>query len=98
LIKISTGWSLNVTIFLGSNKRDLPKDGLVRIEDHSREDIPHPHPILLETHVALAKILNASGQGVRINKFLRDREEIQCLATDGSSNLQSLLWGLIQLG
>jgi hypothetical protein len=69
----------------------------VRIEDHSGEGIPLPHPILLETHAALARILNASGQGAIIDKFVLDKEKVRCLATDGSSNLQSLLWGMIHL-
>jgi hypothetical protein len=83
------------SLFKGGNKGVLPKDRLVRIEDHSKEGLPLPHPILLETHAALAKILNASGQGALVDGILYDKEDIQYLATDGSSNLRSLLWGLI---
>ncbi|KAH3069623.1 hypothetical protein KXV27_002697 [Aspergillus fumigatus] len=50
-----------------------------------------PSKFLLETHAAIAEILHASGQGEKIDELLREWEDIGCLASDGSTDLESLL-------
>ncbi|KKA21462.1 hypothetical protein T310_4497 [Rasamsonia emersonii CBS 393.64] len=74
--------------------RDLPlpdekNERLVRFKQHS--DCPLPNPDLLKVHAAIAKILHASGKAEDIERILRDREEIRCLAPDGSTDVESLL-------
>lgn len=49
-------------------------------------------PEVLEVHCALAKILHASGMSERIDKIIREREELKCLANDGSSDAKTLLF------
>ncbi|KAI9777150.1 MAG: hypothetical protein M1816_004907 [Peltula sp. TS41687] len=53
--------------------------------------IPLPNPKLLEAHAAIARVLQATGMGEFIEKSLREREGIQCLASDGSTDVRSLL-------
>jgi hypothetical protein len=50
-----------------------------------------PSKVLLETHAAIAEILQASGQGEKIDELLRNWDDIRCLASDGSTDLESLL-------
>ena len=61
----------------------------VTFEAHNRYDLPSR--VLLETHAALARVFNASGKGDQIDKALRDRDEIRCLASDGSTDIETLL-------
>ncbi|KAA8912884.1 hypothetical protein FN846DRAFT_772846, partial [Sphaerosporella brunnea] len=53
---------------------------------------PHslPSAALLEVHAACCKILNASGAGEYLEKLLRDLDEIDVLAEDGSTGLEAL--------
>lgn len=54
-------------------------------------DIALPDPKLLEAHAVLSRVLNATGMGEYIEKSLREREELDGLASDGSSDVRSLL-------
>lgn len=54
-------------------------------------DVPLPNPRLLEVHAAIARVLHASGSAEYIDKVLRDREDIRCLATDGSTDIAAML-------
>jgi hypothetical protein len=51
-----------------------------------------PRAALFEAHATVAKILHARGPlGEYVEKVLRDRESVRCLAADGSTDIQSLL-------
>ncbi|PKX98436.1 HNH endonuclease signature motif containing protein [Aspergillus novofumigatus IBT 16806] len=50
-----------------------------------------PSKDLLKMHAAIAEILQASGQGEKIDELLRKWDDIRCLASDGSTDLESLL-------
>jgi hypothetical protein len=50
-----------------------------------------PSEQLLAIHAACSKILHASGAGEYLEKLLRDRDEINVLAEDGSTGLE-VLW------
>ncbi|WEW58396.1 hypothetical protein PRK78_003864 [Emydomyces testavorans] len=63
---------------------------IVKFETHA--DVELPSRQLLQTHAALAKILHTSGMAEYIDEIMRDREEIGCLASDGSTNIQKLLF------
>lgn len=54
-----------------------------------------PSSILLATHAAIAQILHASGMAEVIDRVLQDAEEIKCLASDGSTDVQILLPALL---
>lgn len=68
----------------------LPQDRMVRMVSHKLE-YPLPDPSLLRVHAAIAKFLHINGMGERIDKIMRDRENIRCLATDSSTNIEMLL-------
>ncbi|KAJ9296394.1 hypothetical protein DTO271G3_5092 [Paecilomyces variotii] len=66
-------------------------------------DVPMPNPVLLECHWRVAEILNASGMGEEIDKYMRELEAVKTsmgggsLNEDGSSDLSRYLdaafWG-----
>jgi hypothetical protein len=62
---------------------------LVKFEKHS--DCELPSRVLLETHAAIAEILDASGQAEQIDELLDKYEDTRYLAADGSTNLQRFL-------
>ncbi|GIJ99064.1 hypothetical protein Aspvir_001188 [Aspergillus viridinutans] len=64
-------------------------DRLVTFNQHANYELPSR--VLLATHAAIAEILHASGQGEQIEELLHDWDAIRCLASDGSTDLQSLL-------
>lgn len=64
-------------------------DRIVQFRGHA--DIKLPSRTILQTHTALAKILHASGMAETIHKIMEEREELQCLASDGSTNIQRFL-------
>jgi hypothetical protein len=70
----------------------LPADSIVRFR--AAADIPLPDPHLLSMHHALAEVLNASGMGEAVDNYLRDLEELKCLAEDGSTHSALLSVGL----
>ncbi|KAN0076329.1 hypothetical protein V8E54_006471 [Elaphomyces granulatus] len=76
-------------VFPGVYKTHLHGVRQVTFEAHNHCDLPSR--ILLETHAALARIFNASGKGEQIDKVLRDCDEIRCLASDGSTDIETLL-------
>lgn len=49
-----------------------------------------PSPILLEAHAGVARILHTRAMDTRTAKVLQHQEEIRCLATDGTTDVQSL--------
>lgn len=53
--------------------------------------IPDPHPVLLEAHAEVARILHMIAMAEHIDNVLRDREVVSCLASDESSDLGYLL-------
>ncbi|KAL1967979.1 hypothetical protein VTN77DRAFT_2396 [Rasamsonia byssochlamydoides] len=65
-------------------------DRIVKFEKYA--DVDLPSPVLLQIHAALANILHASGTAEYIDKVMEEREEIQCLASNGSTNIQRLLF------
>lgn len=67
-------------------------DRIVKFEKHA--DVDLPSPVLLQTHAALAKILHASGTAEYIDEIMEEREELRCLASNGSTNVQRLLFAL----
>lgn len=70
----------------------LPPDRLITFTSHEpRYDLPSP--IILEVHAVIARILHATGMGARIEDILREREEMKFLASDGSTDVRSLLIG-----
>jgi len=72
----------------------FPKDGVVKLTSHD-PSVPLPSPILLGAHAAIAKVLHATGLGEAIDKIMEEREDIRCLASDGTTDVEALL--LIQL-
>lgn len=62
----------------------------ITFQQHS--DAPLPSREALEVHCALAKILHGSGMSERIDKIIQQREELKCLANDGSSDAKTLLF------
>lgn len=68
----------------------LPLDGIITLTNNDTS-YELPSPAILEAHAAVARILNATGMGEKIEDTLRDREELRCLATDGSTDVHSLL-------
>lgn len=56
-----------------------------------QEKFALPDPTLLGVHAAIARFLHMSGMGEHIDRIMRDRENIRCLAPDGSTNIGELL-------
>lgn len=56
-----------------------------------QEKFALPDPALLRVHAAIARFLHVSGVGERIDRIRRDRENIRCLAPDGSTDIGELL-------
>ena len=48
--------------------------------------LPYPSQKLLALHAACAKVAHLSGAGEYIDKFDRDADDLDVLATDGSSS------------
>ncbi|KAK2741484.1 hypothetical protein FQN57_005617 [Myotisia sp. PD_48] len=69
----------------------MPENRMVTLTKRSEDDVDLPSPYILEAHACLSKILHASGEGERIEQIFREREEIRCLAEDGSTNVENLL-------
>jgi hypothetical protein len=71
----------------------LPADSIVEFRAVA-EAVPLPEPYLLSMHHALAEVLNASGMGETVDRYLRDLEELKCLAEDGSTHSALVSVGL----
>ena len=67
----------------------LPKSDTVTLT--GTDQIPAPHPVLLQAHAAVARILHRTAMAETIENVLRDRELVPCLAFDGSTNVEYLL-------
>ncbi|MCJ1348068.1 hypothetical protein MMC31_006299 [Peltigera leucophlebia] len=67
----------------------LPKSDTVTLS--GIDQIPAPHPILLQVNAAVAQILHLTAMAETIENVLRDRELVLCLAIDGSTNVEYLL-------
>jgi hypothetical protein len=63
------------------------------ISEHS-EGIDLPDPQILELHAAFSRVLYLTGAGKYFEAYLRDMDELRVLASDGSTRLDSLLYGL----
>jgi hypothetical protein len=61
-----------------------------KLHDHGTR-IQLPSRELLAMHAAIAKIFHMTGAGERYEKILRDKDEIPCLAEDGSTNIAEML-------
>ncbi|KAN0077866.1 hypothetical protein V8E54_006170 [Elaphomyces granulatus] len=72
----------------------LPADSIVEFRAAAAEATPLPEPNLLSMHHALAEVLNASGMGETVDRYLRDLEELKCLAEDGSTQSALVSVGL----
>ena len=68
----------------------LPSDGYVTFTAHDGR-YPLPDEKLLAVHAAVAAILHASGMAEVIDRILQDRDEMPCLAADGSTPIGTLL-------
>lgn len=77
--------------------RSLRHAGQAQFIDHSNVSINLPNRRYLELHATFAKVLYTSAAGEYFEKVFRDRERIGALATDGSSDLSALVYGLLQL-
>ncbi|KAF9067886.1 hypothetical protein BDP27DRAFT_1328211 [Rhodocollybia butyracea] len=60
----------------------------ITLTDHSNGLVPMPNPRYFELHCICAKVMHLSGAAEVIDKLLRDLEEIDVLAVDGSNATQ----------
>ena len=68
----------------------LPLSGFVTFTNYNaRYELPSP--ALLEVHATIAKVLHATGRAEQADKIQRDKDDIDCLATDGSTDVAALL-------
>jgi len=63
------------------------------VNAHS-EGINLPDPQILELHAAFSRVLYLTGAGKYFEAYWRDMDELRVLASDGSTRLDSLLYGL----
>lgn len=63
---------------------------LVTFELHG--GIPFPSRILLDFHVAIARILSASGMRDYIERILEEQKMIRCLSSDKNTDVETLLF------
>ncbi|KAF8454859.1 hypothetical protein BDZ91DRAFT_852890 [Kalaharituber pfeilii] len=68
----------------------LPKSMEVQFTAHDGRYLL-PSPLLLGVHAAVAQILHMSGMAEQIDKVMRDRDHIGCLAPNGSTDIQHLM-------
>ncbi|KAF8449896.1 hypothetical protein BDZ91DRAFT_669441 [Kalaharituber pfeilii] len=69
--------------------RLLPENKRITLQSYSAHKLPSP--ILLETHAAVAKVLHLTGMGEHIDRVFREREDLRCLAADGSTDVGRLM-------
>lgn len=63
---------------------------MVRVESHD-DRFPLPDKAILAAHAAIARILHLTGMEEEIDEELRDFEDLDCLAEDGSTDLSSVV-------
>ncbi|KAI9777355.1 MAG: hypothetical protein M1839_008963 [Geoglossum umbratile] len=68
----------------------LPNDGFVTFTAHDGRYLL-PDPKLLSVHASVGAVLHASGMAEYIERILRDREELRCLAHNGSTQIGVLM-------
>ena len=70
----------------------LPRDRIVTFEVHDGPE-PLPAKVLLETHCAIARVLNATGRAKLVEQIKREWGESGAagLASDGNTNVERLL-------
>ncbi|KLJ07872.1 hypothetical protein EMPG_16654 [Blastomyces silverae] len=64
---------------------DENNERVVRFTKHANYKLPSR--ALLSAHAAVARILHATGMARIIDQIFRDREELRCLAEDGSTDI-----------
>lgn len=64
----------------------LPKSGTVTLT--GTDQILAPHPVLLEAHAAVARILHKTAMAETMENVLRERELLPCLAFDRSTDVE----------
>ena len=75
---------------ISSQLGHLPADRIMTFRSHEEKwDLPNPE--LLRIHAALCDFFHMSGHGERVDKILRDFEELGVFAHDGSTNVEELL-------
>ncbi|KAI9862324.1 MAG: hypothetical protein M1813_004800 [Trichoglossum hirsutum] len=65
-------------------------DGFVTFTAHDGR-YPLPDPKLLSVHASVGAVLHASGMAEYIERILRDRDELRCLAHNGSTQIGVLM-------
>ncbi|KAI9769520.1 MAG: hypothetical protein M1840_003997 [Geoglossum simile] len=68
----------------------LPSDGFVTFTAHDGR-YPLPDPKLLSVHASVGAVLHASGIAEYIERILGDRDELRCLAHNGSTQIGVLM-------
>jgi hypothetical protein len=68
----------------------LPSPPIVTFKSHNNVALPSAE--LLNTHWVLANILHTSGVGKEVERLMRDWDELQCLANDGSTNFGDIIF------
>jgi hypothetical protein len=63
---------------------------IVNFASHSGDELPSSE--LLRMHAVLCKILHATGMGAYIKRVIDEREDIRCLAEDGTSDISRLVF------
>ena len=69
----------------------------ITFRKHNNSDDDLPSPVLLDIHFRVAEILHACGRAENMERILRDRGSIACLAEDGSSDVASVIPLLLAL-
>ncbi|KAI5795358.1 hypothetical protein DFH27DRAFT_484461 [Peziza echinospora] len=70
--------------------KSLVADRLVTLHNAAPQ-YPLPNGHFFAAHAAIAKILHITGVGDYMEKVMREREEIGCLAEDGSTNVAEFI-------
>lgn len=71
-------------------KKHLPSNDMVTFRSHDpRYELPSA--VLLGIHATVARILHVTGKGEEAERILREKEDIGVLASDGSTNVSTLL-------
>ncbi|KAI9782444.1 MAG: hypothetical protein M1839_004930 [Geoglossum umbratile] len=68
----------------------LPSDGFITFTVHDGR-YPLPEPKLLSVHASVGAVLHASGMAEYIERILRDRDQLCCLAHNGSTEIGVLM-------
>jgi hypothetical protein len=83
---ITLGTQKPTTLDLFLPRPNSHGDRIVKFKAHTSLELPSRE--LLQTRAALAKVLHASGMAETIHKIIEERDELKCLASNGSTNVQ----------